>query len=539
MQRLVFALVLAASSLQAQYFDFAVTDDGTLYFSTALATPAAEDARFKVYRLTAAGVDLFATGGAGDPYLGRTASAPFVSGDGSITGWGLTTPCFGSCMLWVPRTTFQLQGAGIETITAERIQISRNGRYLVVYAWPLGLRLLELPSQRAVDVSPALVLAGPQSIADNGALLLSDGKSLLLRPPDGEPRAVAGSAGAVSGVLGPAGDRIAFERVRDGRLELVLGDVAIDAAPGVNPRFQPRFANDGALLYLDADSQPVYVTPGGTPRRLATLDSPAQRAIVSGDGRIAWVATAAGQLLRIHTIDGSIEEAVPATPLLGGSALWAYPGSVIRFSGTGVTRDIRFQIDGARLPLSAIAGDAAYVQIPWEYPAAATARALTVQAPGSPFFQRFDFTAFDLPRITFERQGSALKAAHQDFRGLATPSDPARPGETLHVFASNMGPVDRPVATGEPSPDPPARVTTPMACYLIEFARDFTPVRSVGLVVPFAGLSAGLIGVYHIDVTIPADWTATRSMLSCHMDVGDRLYHGDSVEIDISPPPGN
>lgn len=489
MVRLALALALALSALPAQYFDFAVTDDGRLYFSTALAT-GTEDSRFKVYRLTGSGLDLFATGGAGDPFSGKTASAPLVSGDGSITGWALNTPCFGSCMLWVPRTTYQLQGAGIDTITADWIQISRNGRYLAVYAWPLGLRLIELPSQRAAELGPSLVLGGPQSIADTGALLLSDGKSLLVRAPDGATRAVGGSEGALSGVLSPAGDRLAFERVREERVELVLGGAVIDSAPGAAPRFQPRFANDGALLYLDADAQPVFAPPGGTPRRLATLDSPGQRAILSGNGRIAWVATAAGQILRIHTVDGTIEEVIPTTPYLGGSAMWAYPGSVVRFTGSGVTRAVRFQVGATRLPLSAVAGNFAYVQIPWEYPAATSARPLTVQAPGSPFFQRFEFTAFERPRITFEREGALLKAAHQDFRGLVRDSDPARPGETLHVFASNMGPVDVPVATGEPSPDPPTRVTTPMACYLIEVGRDYTPVRAVGLVVPFAGLSA-------------------------------------------------
>jgi hypothetical protein len=97
--------------------------------------------------------------------------------------------------------------------------------------------------------------------------------------------------------------------------------------------------------------------------------------------------------------------------------------------------------------------------------------------------------------------------------------------------------VDRPVATGERSPDPPARVTTPLACYLFEVAQDGTPSRAQGLVVPFAGLSAGMVGIYHIDVAIPADWRTNRGLLQCQLDSGDGFFRGDSVTIDVKPGP--
>jgi hypothetical protein len=62
----------------------------------------------------------------------------------------------------------------------------------------------------------------------------------------------------------------------------------------------------------------------------------------------------------------------------------------------------------------------------------------------------------------YSRFGPA--AGHEDFRGQVTKRI-RRPGETIHVFARNMGPVDRPVRTGEKAPiDPVARHD--MACYL-------------------------------------------------------------------------
>jgi uncharacterized protein (TIGR03437 family) len=124
--------------------------------------------------------------------------------------------------------------------------------------------------------------------------------------------------------------------------------------------------------------------------------------------------------------------------------------------------------------------------------------------------------------IQFERDFLApvapapLQMAHQDFRGVVTADDPALPGETVHLFATNMGPVDRPVATGEPGPSPePARVTLAFACYV----REIDPGgRVVGVEVPFAGLAGGVVGVYQIDITIPRDWPPGRAAVSCRAD---------------------
>src|SRR4051812_333222 len=273
-------LFLLALSLPAQYFDFAVTDDGRLYFATPL-PPGAENSRFKVYRLTDDRPELFAAGSNDSNPFGNTAGAPLVSGDGAITGWALTNSCSGgSCGLAaIPRTVYQLQGVGTDTLTANSLIISRNGRFLAASTFDVHVRLFELPSLRATDLGQFIGLAGRQSLADNGAVLMLDPKSpgvLLSRAPDADSRPVPGSEGALSGAISPAGDLIAFERQRDRRIELVLGESVLESTPDVRVRFQPRFANDGTLLYLDPDAQPMIVPPGGAPRRLATIDAGVQ-----------------------------------------------------------------------------------------------------------------------------------------------------------------------------------------------------------------------------------------------------------------------
>jgi len=290
--------------------------------------------------------------------------------------------------------------------------------------------------------------------------------------------------------------------------ELVLTD-----PQGANHRvfasfgYQPSFANDGTLLYL-LPGGAMILPPGGEPRQLTSLSS-IQRAIISGDG----------QLLRVRTAAGAISEVAPETPLVSAQAVSVLPGSVVRMFGSGISMRTKLQVDDVTFGMSEVTKNGGAAQVPWEFPS-------TNGRPNNSFFERLDFTTTERPIVTFERDyfspAPVLQAAHQDFRGKITKDDPARPGETIHVFA---GPVDQPVATGERSPiDPPAKVTTPMACYLL------SPNRIQGAVVPFAGLAAGSIGIYQIDVTIPEDWSEPGTRLECAFD----SFRGDTEPIDIA-----
>ncbi|MEP7365893.1 MAG: hypothetical protein ABI972_21775, partial [Acidobacteriota bacterium] len=230
MQRLVI-LTLAASTLflpalQAQYTGFAVTDDGRLFFSSQLSTSGA-DSSIKVYRVSSDGVSLFASGGGVDLF-GPHAISPLTSGDGSITGYGINSPCrTGSCGFFaLPHTTFRLQGAAIEAISFDSLSISRNGRFLLGTTFDVKVRLIELPSQATREFPQFLRTAGPQPVDNSGDALLLDAREtnepLLFVPSGQDPRPVPGAGLALSGVLSPNGDRIAYERQTTAGYELVL-----------------------------------------------------------------------------------------------------------------------------------------------------------------------------------------------------------------------------------------------------------------------------------------------------------------------------
>lgn len=549
-------MMLTGLPLAAQYFDFAVTDAGRLYFTTTLST-GAEDSRLKMFQLDGDGLKLYKTTTEGASPFSSSIIRPIVSGDAAIVGYGTVPPCLSpSCGIVGSRTPFTLSGAKLEQTIYNNAALSRNGRYLLGGTAELRWRVIELGSERSHDFPAGAGWFGAQSVTNNGtalALIQAAGtSSLLSMSADGTQAEVAGTLGAARGAVSPDGSRLVFERETATAYELGLTDLAGAPArvlasvarnlalpyPAGIFRYQPSFANDGTLLYLAPNAegkiQAYRLGRAGDAMLVTSTATDTLGGVLSGNGEVAWLATGLGQILKVSLLDGRVEEAIPTTPFVTSTGTFAYPGSVIRLVGAGLTRETRFRLGETVLPLSELERDRVAVQVPWEY--RPDARVLTVQGKDSPLVQRFGFTPLDRPTITFERDGwtGLLQAAHQDFHGLVTEQDPVVAGETVHLFARNLGAVNRLVKTGEPSPiDPPARVTSPMGCYLVEFGPQGVPVRAPGVVVPFAGLTGGSIGVYQIDLTIPADWSATKGTVMCVIDQAD--YRGDTAEIAIRP----
>ena len=103
-------------------------------------------------------------------------------------------------------------------------------------------------------------------------------------------------------------------------------------------------------------------------------------------------------------------------------------------------------------------------------------------------------------RCTILGEACAL-AAHEDFSGLVTPKNRARPGEIIHLYMTGLGSVEPAVETGAPAPaDPPARVRTPLTC---SFRGLEGPPREAQVL--FAGLAPGYAGYYQVTLRIPED----------------------------------
>ncbi len=539
----LFLLVLFP--LRAQFADFAVTDDGRLFFTTTLAT-GQEDARSKAYVVTSSGIALFGIGER-DQFSGTIVVHPLTSGDGAITGFGLDSPCrTASCgLLGLPRTSFRLQGLSLANTSYDNLEISRNARFLFGRTYDARARRIDLQTQQTIELQQYLIpIAATQAISNSGAMLvraIDRPDSLLQVVVPGEPsRTIPGTEGTGNAIISPDDAWIVYERRTASTYDLWMTDsaagtqVLLASTPlPASFGYHPSFSNGGTLLYLAPDpvtgtAQPMLLSPSAESRSLVSLDEGVQNSIISGNAEIVWLLTASGRLLRVRTADAGVDVFVPSTPFTGGARA-TFPGSIFRLTGSGLSSETQATLNQKVLPVTEFSGKSATVQLPWDFPLSNVPLSLILQNPGNPFHQSLNFSILDRPTISFERIGSVLQAAHQDFRGILTADDPALPGEIIHVFARNLGPVDTPVPTGQPSPsDPPARITTPFACYLSQLDAAGTPVKTEGLVVPFAGLSGGSIGVYQLDVTIPATWTAPKGYLQCRFD-----YLGDTNDIPI------
>jgi enamine deaminase RidA (YjgF/YER057c/UK114 family) len=101
-----------------------------------------------------------------------------------------------------------------------------------------------------------------------------------------------------------------------------------------------------------------------------------------------------------------------------------------------------------------------------------------------------------------------VASAHQDFSGLITSNQPARPGEIIHLFASGLGPVTPPVPDGASAPATPlSRTVSPVTCGALDASGN-----SIPLTLLFAGLAPGMTGIYQLDVQLPSSLPAGNAV---------------------------
>jgi uncharacterized protein (TIGR03437 family) len=101
---------------------------------------------------------------------------------------------------------------------------------------------------------------------------------------------------------------------------------------------------------------------------------------------------------------------------------------------------------------------------------------------------------------TFLSGGSAIV---EDYRGtapafLVTPSAPAKAGDVLVIYCAGLGVTNQPIADGAASPaSPPAQAQAPVT----------VSIGGRNANVAFAGLTPTLVGLYQVNITMPAGVT--------------------------------
>ena len=157
---------------------------------------------------------------------------------------------------------------------------------------------------------------------------------------------------------------------------------------------------------------------------------------------------------------------------------------------------VQVSVGGKPAPILALANLGGYQQINFQVPWEASSNGEIAVALGSdrgtlipPVNLRWD--------VLFVDAAGSIVAQHaSDYRPVTT-LDPARPGEWIITYATNLGAVDHTPATGFPAlADPLSPLHSPYD--------TFTPLLSgQSLTTNYMGLAPGMVGLYQINVRMP------------------------------------
>ncbi|MEO8593317.1 MAG: hypothetical protein ABI759_08345 [Candidatus Solibacter sp.] len=174
---------------------------------------------------------------------------------------------------------------------------------------------------------------------------------------------------------------------------------------------------------------------------------------------------------------------------------------------------VKVTVQGVDAPILAIASLAGgtyqqiNVQLPWELPVSLTSPAYGVvtQGDASGHFLWSGFTG--LWPVFFSNVAGYAVAQHASDLRLVTPADPARPGEWIAVYATNLGPVANQPADGYPAPTQPLAAVAPTPTsyryYFGPVVGDSGSYTSTRLASNYMGLVPGLAGLYQVNVQVP------------------------------------
>jgi uncharacterized protein (TIGR03437 family) len=341
-----------------------------------------------------------------------------------------------------------------------------------------------------------------------GNLYFADGDNNRVRriSPDGVITTVAGNgAGRFAGDQGPA-------------ISASLNipeDVALDGAGNM------FIADAGNNRVRKIDSFGVITTLAGTGTDGYSGDGgPASEAVLN----FPWGLTtdASGNVYiadrvnnRIRVVSGSLTGLPYLTEnsIMNGASLSQViaPGAIVSILGSDfaagslsattvplptVLGDTSVTFNGIAAPLFFVSNTRIQAQAPFELPTGSNV-VVQVRRGNATSAARTVAVAAVSPGIFIVDQASSAGAVlHADDFSLAGSDSPARPGDSLLIFCTGLGPLRSTVKSGESAPSDPALAETV----------NLPAVSIAGLpaAITYSGLVPGFVGLYQIKVQAPA-----------------------------------
>ena len=549
-----FVCAICCATMSAQISHLATTSDGSvLYFHTNFElvggyhSPGQQIIRYRDdTRTFEQCVPAAMFGGDGiTPALG--VANPDVTGDGSVVAWNVILGCGASDWHQCLGLPFE-NPVGLITASSftgnlwsgvgSHVQLSRNGQYAATFGG--SPRLIALFSGTSVAFGGAVYGAG-ESVSDAGAVVIAGSPPTLAsgimngqistmplkfsQSPDQIRLSRDGrSILYESAQLGSIARLFFYDAVSGAEMLIATGPVVPNADPGSTfPydyfSFFPCLDDSGTkVLYVNSPSPGspprVYLWDVGTAppgRQIVTAPDGIGEAILSGSAQVAYATTLNNRLLRIDVASGATRELSGRVPTITSwfSASTA-PGSLMQANGSGLLdAGMPADVTVGGVEAFVVSGTPAQVtfQIPWDFPLPRPDCAPETVSFGA--VTNSVFTSGISVMLCSMSPSFILPALHQDFHGAVTEQDPSAPGEILHFFMTGLGPVSPQGRTGEIASGNPLQYAEPVSCTLEVNATSEVVTPS------FAGLAPGLIGIYQLDLPLPADLRRSIVFLTC------------------------
>jgi len=389
-----------------------------------------------------------------------------------------------------------------------------------------------LPAAAGSRTHPHLLV----SAGKEGRIYLIDRDQLGHFNASGDTQIVQSFSGAVQSVFGaPAyfNNTIYFAAAFDRFKAFSISDAHIGPSP--SSQSSQTFAYGGAVPVVTANGSSngivwvVEASFGGTLRaydasNLANelydsqisgsrdaLGSPPQFCVpIVANGRV-YVGTKSALVVFGLLNQPSPESLVNAASLQPGAVA---PGSLITIFGTNLAdrtvaapggspprtlAGVTLSINGIAAPLLFVSPDQINAQVPYETEeGTATAR---LEAPRMPPVTIQFATAAVAPAVFSTSQGLSAVINGDDSQN--TSDHPASVGSTVALYLTGQGAVAPPISTGQPGPDSPAKTIYPVTA----------TVGRRAAVITFAGLRPGVVGIFEIDLTIPATPSGSQPLV--------------------------
>ena len=186
------------------------------------------------------------------------------------------------------------------------------------------------------------------------------------------------------------------------------------------------------------------------------------------------------------------------------------PGSIFSIFGTNLAADQFFAQDvplpkelgglsatlgNFDVPLFFTSGGQVNAQVPFDLPPDSSSQLVVKVGEAFTVPETINLSAVQPGIFTVNQSGSGPGAILDANFALVSSSNPVRAGDVIQIFCTGLGATSPPVSSGELSPSsPPATVVTPVTA----------TVDGLDAPVSFGGLAPGFVGLYQVNVQIPA-----------------------------------